>query len=86
MINEQSLKFVKPWPVEALEAVPLEPGNGEWLVYVGSQLEDVEKKEIIGCLKSYANIFAWSPTDMPRIDPHIITHHLNVPPGVHPIK
>ena len=72
--------------METVESIPLVPDNDESMIYVGSQLEGLEREEIIGCLRSYVDIFAWSPTDMLGIDPCIMEHHLNVRPGPRPIK
>ena len=76
----------KPKPVEDLEAVKLDETNEEKLVYVGSQLCRNVKNEIIQCLRNNADIFAWSPADMPGVDPQVISHHLNVDPKMLPIK
>lgn len=32
------------------------------------------------------NCFAWDTSDMPKIDPQIITHKLNVDPNFKPMK
>ena len=62
------------------------PSEDERFVSEGSQLEDAKKEEIIGCLRSYVDIFSWSPNDIPGIDPCIIAHHLNVRLRACPIK
>lgn len=33
---------------------------------------------MIRCLRANADIFAWSAIDMPRVDPQVIVHRLNV--------
>lgn len=30
--------------------------------------------------------FAWDTSDMPGIDPHVITHKMNVDPSIKPVK
>ena len=32
------------------------------------------------------NVFAWSPINMPRIDPEVICHKLSIKAGAKPIK
>ncbi|XP_052189984.1 uncharacterized protein LOC127799805 [Diospyros lotus] len=86
LIGEQTLEANKPQPVESLEAIPLNPGDEGRQVRVGSQLASQEKVEIIKCLRSYADIFAWTPPDMPGISPDIMTHCLNVQSEVRSVK
>ena len=40
------------------------------------------------CIEEQRNqdVFAWSQEDMPRIDPSIIVHKLNVSPSFPPIR
>lgn len=37
-----------------------------------------EKKELVRCLAGNLDIFAWSPSDIPKISPTIAQHHLSV--------
>jgi len=48
----------KPQPIEELEAVCLHESDLEKLVYVGTQLPKLLKKEIVECLKENLDIFA----------------------------
>ena len=86
MISEQKLETNKPQPVESLETIPLSPDDDNWQVRVGSQLEGPEKEEVVRCLRAYAEIFVWTPADMPGISPDIISHRLNVQPGARPVE
>jgi hypothetical protein len=36
------------------------------------------KEELVVFLRHNSNVFAWSHEDMPRIDPSVIVHKLNV--------
>ncbi|KAL0445197.1 UNVERIFIED_CONTAM: hypothetical protein Slati_2242400 [Sesamum latifolium] len=47
-----------------------------------SHLWEETKEEIIACRRCNADIFAWTPQDLEGIDPKVITHHLNIDPGV----
>ena len=42
--------------------------NPNKMVKIGSGLGEAIKGELVKCLQSYADIFAWSHEDMPRID------------------
>ena len=76
----------KPQPVEELEAVYLSDTDPENLTYVGTQLPELVKEEIVNCLKKNLDVFAWTPKDMPGISPNVICHHLNVDPQYKPIR
>ncbi|XP_074376729.1 uncharacterized protein LOC141718248 [Apium graveolens] len=50
-------------------------------------VESKEKtKELIDLLKEHADVFAWSPEDMPGIDESVAMHSLDVDPKQKPIK
>ena len=49
-------------------------------------MKEKAKKDIIQFLRKSINVFAWSHDDMPRIDPNVITHWLNVYPSSKPIR
>ena len=66
-------------------AVKLDEADSERLVYVGSQLPKSVKNEIIQCLRDNADIFVWNPSNMPGIDPKVISYHLNVDLNVLPV-
>ena len=66
--------------METLESVRLKESYEKKLVFIGSQLTPNAKKEIVKCLTKNSSISAWSATDVPRIDPEVISHHLNVDP------
>ena len=72
--------------IEKLDKVQLDEDDEEKLAYVGSQLPAEIKKEIVSFLRANADIFAWSPEDMPGIDPEVISHHFNIDNKILPIK
>ena len=47
---------------------------------IGTSLDSFVKKEITAILKEYADIFAWSYQDMPRLSTEIIEHQLPMKP------
>ncbi|XP_059629943.1 uncharacterized protein LOC132272883 [Cornus florida] len=53
---------------------------------VGGRLAEEEKQELINFLSQNADVFAWSHLDMPRIDPSVSCHSLNVNPNAKPVK
>ena len=45
---------------------------------MGSQLPSLEKAVLVKSLENNIDVFAWSTSDVPRIDPEFICHRLNV--------
>ncbi|XP_077230185.1 uncharacterized protein LOC143863405 [Tasmannia lanceolata] len=73
--------------VEDLENIPLfESGDKEKVVRIGSSLPDDLKTNLIKFLRQNSDVFARSPSDMPRIDPKLSVHRLNVDPTCKPVK
>ncbi len=54
-------------------------------VQVGSGLSSLEKEQLIEFLRANKDIFAWSPADMPGIDPEVMVHRLQVKPTSRPV-
>ncbi|KAK2998958.1 hypothetical protein RJ639_023927 [Escallonia herrerae] len=59
-------------PAEDLVDIELYPGNQEKTVRVGTGLSDDLKLKLVDLLRSYSDIFAWTASDMPGIDPEAI--------------
>ena len=72
-------------PTEVLEDIPLEEGNPEKFTKIGTSMKEKTKKDLVQFLRENINVFAWSHEDMPRIDPSVITHRLNVYPSSKPV-
>ncbi|XP_038699649.1 uncharacterized protein LOC119996942 [Tripterygium wilfordii] len=67
--------------MEELEKVQVTPeSNGRYFL-VGTSLPILEKESLIGMLKRNVSVFAWTPYEMPRVDPELTIHRLNVKPG-----
>ncbi|KAL0411545.1 UNVERIFIED_CONTAM: hypothetical protein Slati_3744200 [Sesamum latifolium] len=77
---------VKVQPAEELLNIEVIPGSPDKTTRIGSHLRGKTKEEIISCLRRNADIFAWAPQDLEGIDPKVITHNLNIDPGVKPVK
>ncbi|KAK3002375.1 hypothetical protein RJ639_022536 [Escallonia herrerae] len=58
-------------PAEDLFDIKLYPGNQEKIVRVGTGLSDDLKLKLVDLLRSYSDIFAWTTSDMPGIDPKV---------------
>ena len=65
-------------PIEILEDIPLDESNSKKFTRIGTSTEEKTKQDLVQFLKKSKDVFAWSHEDMPRIDPNVITHRLNV--------
>lgn len=54
-------------------------------ISISSQLSEKEKLELILLLKEYKDVFAWNYSKMPRLDPGMVVHTLNVDPEARPM-
>ncbi|KAK3018233.1 hypothetical protein RJ639_002767 [Escallonia herrerae] len=70
----EDTKMQRGEPVEDLVSIEVYPGEENKTVRIGSNLKEDTKLELVNLLRTYADIFAWTATDMPGIDPEIITH------------
>ncbi|KAL0415826.1 UNVERIFIED_CONTAM: hypothetical protein Slati_3414500 [Sesamum latifolium] len=72
--------------VEELLTVELIPGNPDKITKIRSKMKEDVREQVISCLRKNKDIFAWTPQDLERIDPGVITHHLNLDPTVRLIE
>ncbi|XP_058726740.1 uncharacterized protein LOC131598126 [Vicia villosa] len=49
-------------------------------VKVGTDLPELAKRQLKACLRENADLFAWSATEMPGLDPEVACHHLTIDP------
>ncbi|GAV83659.1 hypothetical protein CFOL_v3_27105 [Cephalotus follicularis] len=70
----------RPQLVEDVIQVPLEEGNTERVIQVGSQLGEVEKGELITFLQNNRDVFSWSAEEVPGINPDAMVHKLSMDP------
>ncbi|KAL5544666.1 hypothetical protein UlMin_008450 [Ulmus minor] len=73
-------------PVEELTEVLLFDNEPEKTCKIGSALTGQFKEDLIIFLREHRDVFAWSHEDMPRIDPNVIVHRLNIDPNFKPVK
>jgi hypothetical protein len=70
-------------PAEAVKTVALNPSNDACKhVRVGSELDPV----LVDFLRANAEIFAWSPSDMPGIPRDVAEHSLDIRADARPVK
>ena len=68
-------------PTEVLEDVLLQEDDPEKFTRIGTSMKEKAKKDLIQFSRKSIDVFTWSHDDMPRIDPSVITHRLNVYPS-----
>ena len=73
-------------PIEDLVSIPLNDGNAEHVVKIGSNLGKEVRTQLINFLQKNTDVFTWAPTDMPGIDAEVMEHHLAVDPEHRPMK
>ncbi|PNX91900.1 gag-pol polyprotein [Trifolium pratense] len=71
-------------PIEELEQIQI-GGQPHQTTNLGTALSAQERERIIKILKDNADLFAWTPSDMPGIDESVITHKLSISPDIKPI-
>ena len=50
------------------------------MVEISRSLLEREKRQLVALLKEYKEVFAGDYEEMPRLDPKLVTHKLNVDP------
>ncbi|XP_074351539.1 uncharacterized protein LOC141690635 [Apium graveolens] len=65
-------------PYEDLIPDPVAPENPEKVTFIGASLEEPLRGRLLRLLQENSDVFAWLATDMPSIDPELITHKLNM--------
>ena len=71
-------RWIVAEPIEVLEDFPLDESNSEKFTRIKTSMEEKTKQDLVQFPKKSTDVFAWSHEDMPRIDPRVITHRLNV--------
>ena len=73
-------------PVERLEEIPLNSSRLDRTTRIGTFASPTVHQALVAFLKENQDVFAWSHEDMPRIDPSVMVHKLNVSPSFPPIR
>ena len=69
-----------------MEVVTLDESRPERTTRMGTLANRLIRKALASFLKMNQDVFAWSHGDMPRIDPSVIVHKMNVNPASSPIR
>lgn len=83
--TREDLRTQRVSPVEEMEKIALQ-GSSERYLQIRSCLQEPLRTKLIDFLLSNIDVFAWTPSNMPGIDPEVITHELNIQPQFKPIK
>ena len=59
---------------EALKKILVQDGDEERFFLLGSSLAEEEEKEFEAFLRANIEVFAWTPYEMPSIDPEVTCH------------
>ena len=70
---------------EGLEKVKILPDTDRYF-QIGSSMEEGDKIKVLLLLIQNVDVFAWSPYEVPGVDPEFIVHKLNVDPSFPPKK
>ncbi|GAU44282.1 hypothetical protein TSUD_371820 [Trifolium subterraneum] len=72
-----SRENLRPIPDGDFELIPLREDPSRNLK-IGKDVPDLARKQLVACLKDNADLFAWSASEMPGLDPNIACHQLTV--------
>ena len=79
-------RMVVAEPNEVLEDITLEDSNPEKFTKIETSMKEKMKLDLIQFLRKSIDVFALNHENMPRIDPRVITHSLNVHPSSKPVR
>ncbi|XP_058746121.1 uncharacterized protein LOC131618991 [Vicia villosa] len=82
---KQEEKVIEPHQ-EPIETVNLGTEETRREVKIGASLNENVKEKLVGMLKEYSDIFAWSYEDMPGLDTDIVVHRLPLKENSPPVK
>ncbi|XP_072062137.1 uncharacterized protein [Arachis hypogaea] len=74
----------RPEPEGDLEKFRVGDGD-EKFTFVNRNLPHELKEPLMEMIRANADLFAWTPADMPGIDPQLMSHHLAVKPEAKPV-
>jgi hypothetical protein len=78
--EEKVKTIVSPTDYEKVDA---EPGKG---FFLNKLLDCPEKSGYLELLKEYLDVFAWVPSDLTGIPPHLGEHHIDLTEGSLPVR
>ena len=81
--DEQKIK--RAASTDELLQVPFDKQLPDQFFGISSELNKEDQARLISFLRKNVDIFAWSASDMPGVNPDVITHKLTVNPACHSI-
>ena len=72
--------------IEPTQEINLGTEEHPHMINLAQSLSPKEKEEFIAFFWEKKINFAWTYSDMPRLDPDLIMHHLSIAPGIKPVK
>ena len=72
--------------IERLEEILLDDSKPDRTTRIGTLASSMVRQALMTFLKENQDVFAWSHENMPRINPSVIVHRLNVSPSFPPIR
>ncbi|XP_072054813.1 uncharacterized protein [Arachis hypogaea] len=57
----------------------------EKFTFINRNLLHELKEPLVEMIRANGDLFAWTPADMPGIDPHLMSHHLAIKPKARPV-
>ncbi|XP_016173409.1 uncharacterized protein LOC107615905 [Arachis ipaensis] len=84
-LNPRADFLERPTPTGELRKIHFNKDPNKY-TFVGTAISKDELDAIENFLQANADLFAWTPSDMPGIDPQIISHKLAINPSVQPIQ
>ena len=70
---------------EELIRVKILPDTDKYF-QIGTSMKDEDRVQVLLFLTQNIDVFAWSPYEVPGVDPRFIVHKLNVDPSYPPKK
>ncbi|RDX73390.1 Retrovirus-related Pol polyprotein, partial [Mucuna pruriens] len=74
----------RPHPAEDVKVIQIGPSVSH-VTKVGTTLTYEEEEQLVGFLRRNRDVFAWTPQDMPGIDPNFVSHRLSIGKDAKPI-
>ncbi|XP_072060428.1 uncharacterized protein [Arachis hypogaea] len=84
-LDPQTDQETRPTPINDLPKVRIS-NNKSQTTNVVSALSAGYEDQIAKLLQANADLFAWTPADMPGIDPEVVSHRLALYPKAQPVK
>ncbi|CAL1413287.1 unnamed protein product [Linum trigynum] len=85
-IDARPTEVPRPGAVDSEIELPLDPDDPSRVVRLSAHLPEHMRLPMINLLREYADLFAWSPEDMPGVSRDLMEHKLSVKPESVPVQ